>query len=357
MKICFIGDAGHVNLISWAKGFSHRGHDVSIVTFNRECEKCKDVAIYKLNSPQIGKLRYLWAIPEIRRYINHIHPDIIVGYRMNSYGIMAVQSGFHPVVVIAQGSDIFYPGDPKINRYMLKYVSSKADLVHVWGSHMLAKLLEYGVDSRKIFVLPKGIDTQVFKPLSQNKQRKSNVIISTRQLRESYNHACLLNAMVLVAEKVKDAQCIFCGNGEYKNRLKKMCKELKIEGNVEFIGRREHSDVAILLANSDVYVSMQPTDGVSASLLEAMACGAFPIVPDIAANRIWVQHGINGFLVPPNDHVSLASFIITAIQSDEMRKAARKVNRDHLHEKASMERNIEETEKVYQALTSKYPNK
>ena len=48
------------------------------------------------------------------------------------------------------------------------------------------------------------------------------------------------------------------------------------------------------------------------SILEAMASGSFPIVTDIAANRAWISHGRNGFLVPSGNDKALAAGIIEA---------------------------------------------
>jgi glycosyltransferase involved in cell wall biosynthesis len=55
-----------------------------------------------------------------------------------------------------------------------------------------------------------------------------------------------------------------------------------------------------------------PTEGVSASLFEAMACHTYPIVTDIAGNQSWIKHRENGQLVTINDYKMLAEEIIWA---------------------------------------------
>ena len=92
--------------------------------------------------------------------------------------------------------------------------------------------------------------------------------------------------------------------------------------------------MADLLSGADIYVSTSPHDGTSVSLLEAMACGAFPIVTDIPANREWITQGETGFLIPSNDEIGLASRIVEAIRSRGLMEGARKGNRKRVEQQA-----------------------
>jgi hypothetical protein len=55
-----------------------------------------------------------------------------------------------------------------------------------------------------------------------------------------------------------------------------------------------------LLKRSQVFVSPSSHDGTPNSLLEAMACGSFPVVGDIESMREWIEPGVNGLLVDPH---------------------------------------------------------
>jgi len=119
------------------------------------------------------------------------------------------------------------------------------------------------------------------------------------------------------------------------------------------------------LRRSQVYVSLVSTEGVSSSLLEAMACGVFPIVPDIPANRLWIEDGKNGFLVPmdgwqrdhvrgflapPTDQARLADTIVAALRDERLRRNARDINVEIVRHKACWHTNMARMERAYRAL-------
>lgn len=356
MKICFIGNAGHINLISWIRGLTKvSDNEINILTFNEPSENLDGVQVQTIGPLFRGsKLRYILAIPEVRKLVNRIKPDILIGYRINSYGLLAVSAGWHPVVLIAQGSDIFYKDKFKINKMILNYVLRRADLIHTWEIHMRDKLLEYGAHEKKIFMLPKGVDTDIFRPSDCKKQKDSYVLISTRQLHKSYNQVCILKALPLVSQSIPHFQYLICGDGEYKNELQNIADSLEIGNHVKFLGRINHQLLPSLLGSSDIYISMQPSDGVSASLLEAMACGVFPIVTDIQANRYWIDHGVNGFLVKVNDHQTLAKSIVSALGNQKLRDEAKERNLKLINERGSMRKNAEKTIEMYSKVISDF---
>ncbi|MGE5123288.1 MAG: glycosyltransferase, partial [Acidobacteriaceae bacterium] len=83
---------------------------------------------------------------------------------------------------------------------------------------------------------------------------------------------------------------------------------------------------AELFRRSQISVSITEHDGTPNTLLEAMACGSFPIAGDIESLREWIRPGENGLLVDPDDPRGLAEAIIQAINQPEMRRTAREMN-------------------------------
>ncbi|MBG0770108.1 MAG: glycosyltransferase family 4 protein [Anaerolineaceae bacterium] len=90
-----------------------------------------------------------------------------------------------------------------------------------------------------------------------------------------------------------------------------------------------------LFKRSQVFVSPASHDGTPNSLLEAIACGCYPVVGRIESLEDWITEGINGALVDPRDSDSLAQAILTALRSPEMRAKAAEVNRQILLERAA----------------------
>jgi glycosyltransferase involved in cell wall biosynthesis len=67
-----------------------------------------------------------------------------------------------------------------------------------------------------------------------------------------------------------------------------------------------------------------------------MACGCFPIVGDIESLREWVTPGVNGLLVEPNNPQALADAIILSLESPELLKNARTVNKKLIQDHAEV---------------------
>jgi L-malate glycosyltransferase len=349
MRLCFIGDAGHVNLLSWARFCAGRlGHDIHVISFNPPREEVNGVTFHRVDGPLMRKkLRYVLAIPAIRRLIRQIRPDVVVGYRINSYGLLATASGFHPLVLVAQGNDLW---EPAIQTLVSRFTARRADLLQTWAPHMTRKLIELGGDPGRILTLPKGVDIDLFNASDVPVSR--SVLISTRQLRPEYNHELVLQAVAQVRQTVPGLRYLACGDGPCRADLERFAAELGITPVVDFRGHIPHAELPGHLRQAQVYVSVIAEDGVSASLLEAMACGAFPIVTDIEPNRSWIKDGVNGFLVPPGDLPTLATRITSAFADTELRLAARRRNLELVSSRASMAANMRQMERSYRRLLS-----
>ncbi|MCK5327111.1 MAG: glycosyltransferase, partial [Candidatus Latescibacteria bacterium] len=85
-------------------------------------------------------------------------------------------------------------------------------------------------------------------------------------------------------------------------------------------------------------------------LLEGMACGCFPVVTDIPANRAWIQDGENGFLVPTDDPKILAERISFAVDNRVLMENAEKKNSEQVKKRAVWADNMRKVEEEYRSL-------
>lgn len=81
-----------------------------------------------------------------------------------------------------------------------------------------------------------------------------------------------------------------------------------------------------IFKQAQAFVSPSAHDGTPNSLLEAMACGCFPIAGDIESLREWITPGVNGLLVEPGSPAELAQAILQALASPALRQQAAKIN-------------------------------
>ncbi len=287
-----------------------------------------------------------WAksLLTIRSTLKKINPDIVIAYRITSYGFIGAVSGFHPLVIASQGggADVWPLNSvtTPFKRWMAKYSIKKADLVQAWGQHMADAQIALGADPKKILVLPRGIYLDKFYPPAVPLENKELNIVVTRSLYPEYCHLLMLQAVSLLKKSGTPFKLHIVGAGSELDNLKAAAKEMDIENEVIFHGKIDNKILPELLRTCDVYTSMTRSEGVSASLFEAMACGCYPVVSDLIAMHYWIKNGYNGTLVPIDDAQKLFEGYKFAWEEKQFRREAIAHNIAMVNEKASLTKNM-----------------
>jgi len=110
--------------------------------------------------------------------------------------------------------------------------------------------------------------------------------------------------------------------------------------------------MAQLFRRAMVAVSPSEHDGTPNTLLEAMACGCFPVAGDIESVREWLVDGENALLVNPADPQVLAAAIIRALDDAGLRRSAAEHNQTLVAERAEHGRVMAEAENLYKRVVS-----
>ncbi len=113
-------------------------------------------------------------------------------------------------------------------------------------------------------------------------------------------------------------------------------ERLKIGRSVRLLPYLPQTQLWDFFRRSDISVSVSIHDGTPNTLLEAMACGCFPIVGDLESLREWITPGINGFLVEPSKPQALAEAVLLALDKPDLRSKAKEINLDLIRERAEV---------------------
>jgi glycosyltransferase involved in cell wall biosynthesis len=105
--------------------------------------------------------------------------------------------------------------------------------------------------------------------------------------------------------------------------------------------------MAGLFRAATVAVSPALFDGTPNTLLEAMACGSFPVAGDIASVREWIDDGVNGLLFDARDPAALAAALTRALADDALRAGAAARNQALVAERAEYESSMRRAERLY----------
>jgi glycosyltransferase involved in cell wall biosynthesis len=113
---------------------------------------------------------------------------------------------------------------------------------------------------------------------------------------------------------------------------------------------RDHTEALMRLGRARVVVGLGISDGISTTLLEAMAVGAFPIQGSCSCGDEWIVQGQTGILVSPHDVGALARAIERAITDDELVDTAALRNRETVEKRWNAASNGEIAISHYKSL-------
>ncbi|MCG3148424.1 MAG: Glycosyltransferase Gtf1 [Verrucomicrobiae bacterium] len=159
------------------------------------------------------------------------------------------------------------------------------------------------VNPKKVWRIWNGVDTELYRP--QSTVHRPQSIATVARLSPEKDQQTMLLAFRLVVDQLPAARLVFIGDGPCLPVLRDTTAKLKLTGHVEFLGAR--NDVAALLPEFTVFTLSSVTEGISMTLLEAMACGVPIVATDVGGNREIVQPPACGLIVPARDPQALAT--------------------------------------------------
>ncbi len=145
---------------------------------------------------------------------------------------------------------------------------------------------------------------------------EARIILNIGGIRPIKDHATLIRAVARVSAALPQTRLLLVGS-DYGNgmqpALERLIDSLGIRGAVIFAGVRH--DIPQLMALSHVYANTSLFEGMSNTILEAMAAGKPVVATTVGGNPELVQNGATGFLAPPGDHERLGEQL-TALLAD-----------------------------------------
>ncbi len=175
--------------------------------------------------------------------------------------------------------------------------------------------------------------------------------IHVARLNHIKDQTTLLRATRIVADRIPGFTLDIVGDGEMREPLHALARDLRLDQVVHFHGMRD--DIPQLLARADLFVLPSLSEGVAITLLEAMAAGLPVVASNVGGNREVVVPGETGLLCPAGDPEALAEVMLEAF-SDPVR--AREWGRAG-RERAIAEFNITRTVAAYEAAYTEIASK
>ncbi len=216
-------------------------------------------AAFVAGIPHIGTLHDIYSVEEKKKRIRYIKLSFFMGTRL--------------VTVSNQ-----------MNRYLSELGRFRDGALQT---------IVNGVDIER-FHFPQGRDQYPELDLSAD----DIVFIFVGRLEKIKGIDILLEALGKIKQH-KNVKLLIAGDGPYREEIGHQVAGAGLQNIVRMLGQRD--DIPALLNLSDCFVLSSRSEGLSCSIIEAMAAGLPVIATDVGGNSELVTDGMNGYLVPPEN--------------------------------------------------------
>jgi len=370
MRLCLIANRS-IHTQRFARNLLEMGHEVCLMGFGPD-QVAMPSGVHHLGPSAglprwaRGKLRWpswAWAV---RRTVRELRPDVLHVHQVATGGWLGAATGYHPLLVTAWGSDLMVGAQrSRSQRVLARWALRRADYVTCVSQGLAEAALGLGAGPRKLEVAPWGVETAVYYPAQDRsvvRQRlglgSGPVVLSVRSVKPVYNPLEIAHAIPEVLGECPQAQFVIRSHNSDARLLGQFREVVRAggaESSVRYVGDLpDERDIAGLYRAADVAVSVPSSDGTPSSVLEALACGAVPVVSDLPSLHEWVEHEREALIVPLHDVQALSRAIIRLLSEDSLRRTMAASGADLVRRRADSRVWMRRYEEIYEGLAASH---
>lgn len=297
-------------LILLANSLHNQGCETIIISLNKNVQSYKtDVPVIELDSIS-GKKQ----VKQLRNEIKRMNPDTVVAFEYHvAIKVVAATLGIRCRLVVSERNDPHKLDAQLVKRVMRNFAYQHSDIL-VCQTNDAKAYFSKRIQKKSVVILNPITD----KLPEWNLENHNKTIINFCRLEKQKNIPLLLEAFSKVHEKHSDYSLAIYGSGNEEQYIQQLITDMNLSDCVSlapFV-----SDIHNIAAQSAMFVSSSDFEGLSNSMLEAMAMGMPVVCTDcpIGGARMVIQNRVNGLLVPIRDKETLANAMIWMIEHPEM---------------------------------------
>jgi glycosyltransferase involved in cell wall biosynthesis len=209
------------------------------------------------------------------------------------------------------------------------------------------------IPSTKVKVILNGIDTNMFCPAGNEAEKARGLVRIgiVARLSAEKDHQTLLNSCKLLVNQTNGFHLEIIGDGPLRDTLEMAVKSLGLDSFVSYSGMRH--DVPELLRQLDIFVLSSTTEGISLTLLEAMATGLPVVATNVGGNPEVVIDGETGYLVPSQNPDEMARKLLLLINDEKLRCQMGEKGRARVIAQFSIKESASKYEELYRGVLNK----
>ncbi len=343
-KIVFVigvlSNGGAERVISiLANEMSNKGYDVHIITiYEEKNDYIEDyrISIYTIKHNKSNKLlRGIDIIKGLRQYLRQINPDVVVSFvaKVNIYTIISNMFMSNKLVV-SERNDPYQNPENRLLRTFRNFLYRYVDGI-VFQTRDAKGYFSKSIQ-RKSTIIPNPIKPNLPYWSKENKPSNKKIITACRLSRQK-NLPMLINAFNNIKKDYPNIELYIYGIGSMKRELESMIENLNLTDCVKLPGFS--NNIHQEMANASLFVISSNYEGISNSMLEALAIGVPVISTDspIGGAKMFIKNGINGILVDVGDtkglEVAMKNILSDKQLSIKLSYESRKIREYLTHEK------------------------
>jgi glycosyltransferase involved in cell wall biosynthesis len=214
-----------------------------------------------------------------------------------------------------------------------------------------------GVPGEKLVVIPNGVELPNGPPLDRDRALAefaippgSRVVGFVGRLARQKRINDIVWAMQILKQLTDRVYLMLIGDGPERNSLSELARHMECDHLVRFVGHRD--DAARLIGLFNVFWLASDFEGMSNSIMEAMAAGVPVVASDIPPNRELVVDGQTGFLVKVGDSVGIAQFTDRLLADPALARRLGDAGRERVQSEFSVDRMVSRHADLYREVVA-----
>jgi sugar transferase (PEP-CTERM/EpsH1 system associated) len=323
---------GLVNLINRIPAERFRHAIVSLTSYSAFRQRIQrgDVPVFALNKPPGNSpvtLFRLW------RLLRRLRPDIVHTRNIAALEatLPAALAGVPVRIHGEHGRDVDDLDGTNTRRQIVRRLYKPFVHQYIAMSQDLASYLQHKirVPPSRIAQIYNGVDSTLFHPVGESRDVMPHanfsgpghfVIGSVGRMQDVKDPLTLARAFVRLMQAMPGAEqrlrLVMVGDGPLRERVRMLLVEAGVDEYAWLPGER--NDIAGMMRSFDLFVLPSLAEGISNTILEAMASGLPVLATAVGGNPELIQTGVTGTLVPRDDPESMARAMRAYAESTEL---------------------------------------
>lgn len=316
--------------------------------------------LYRKTRNLIGPFTIRRHAKAYRTFLAEVRPDLVHALRIPYEGML----GSHtppglPLVVATWGNDLTLHAkrSPRM-RAATRRCLQRADgltsdtlrdirLAHEWGLRPDAPTLKVPGSGGLDLAAIDAIAPEAFDPAPFGLPPEAPWVVNPRGIRPDSVHQDVFFAAIPKVLAEAPETIFICPAMAGEKQAVNWIEEWDIANRTFLLPKLTQAQLFGLFQRCQVFVSPSSHDGTPNSLLEALACGCYPVAGRIESLEEWITPGVNGALVDPRDPAAVAEGILAALRSPGEREKAAEANRAILQAQADIHATLPAIETFY----------